>query len=270
MKQITGTIFDIKKYSIHDGPGIRTTVFLKGCPLSCWWCHNPESQNHEPDIVPAGISKKKFHLQHKGDKELIGITMTAQEVMNEIRKDVIFYDESGGGATFSGGEPLDQPDFLYQLLVGCKEEEIHTAVDTSGYASLDFVKKIIPVSDLFLFDLKLMDDQEHKKYTGVSFQPIKDNLIFLSHQDTEINIRIPVIPDITDTALNVDQIIQFMLQLNNITKVSLLPLNHLGDKKYQDLERQNKLKNTKSPSEKRMKQLQEQFQESGFVTKIGG
>ncbi|MFO7890106.1 MAG: glycyl-radical enzyme activating protein, partial [bacterium] len=209
MRKFTGTIFDIKKYSIHDGPGIRTTVFFKGCPLRCWWCQNPESQNTKPDIIPAGISKRKFHIQYKKDKELIGMEMTAEEVMAEIRKDIIFYDESGGGVTFSGGEPLFQPDFLHQLLFKCKKEDIHTAVDTCGYASREVVERIIPLTDLFLFDLKLMDDQEHKKYTGVDFQPIKDNLIFLSNQNSVISIRIPVIPGITDTKVNLDKMIQF-------------------------------------------------------------
>ncbi len=270
MNKKYGIIFDIKKYSIHDGPGIRTTVFLKGCPLNCWWCHNPESQNRKPDIVPEGISRKKFHLKYKKDKELIGMEMTVNEVMDEIRKDVIFYDESGGGVTFSGGEPLFQPDFLYQLLLECKREDIHTAIDTSGYASIEIMKKIFPLAGLFLFDLKLMDDKQHEKYTGVRFQPIKETLEFLSHQKTKINIRIPIIPDITDTVRNLDQMIKFIAQLNNIVKVSLLPLNHLGDKKYDDLEKQNKLKDVPPPSDERMEQIKQQFQDSGFKTEIGG
>lgn len=270
MKQMKGTIFDIKKYSIHDGPGIRTTVFLKGCPLTCWWCHNPESQNRKPDIVPAGITKRKFHQKYKINKELIGMQMTVDEVMKEIRKDVIFYDESRGGVTFSGGEPLFQPDFLHQLLLACKNENIHTAIDTSGYASTEIIKKILPLTDLFLFDLKLMNDDQHEKYTGVRFQPIKDNLKFLSLQKSNINIRIPVIPDITDTKTNLDQIIQLITQLENITKVSLLSLNHLGDKKYDDLQKPNKLKNTPPPSDEKMKQIQKQFQQSGYKTEIGG
>jgi len=270
MNQIQGTIFDIKKYSIHDGPGIRTTIFFKGCPLRCWWCQNPESQNMKPDIVPAGISKRKFHIQYRKDKELIGMEMTAEEVMSELRKDIIFYDESEGGVTFSGGEPLFQPDFLHQLLIECKNEDMHTAVDTCGYASRKDLERIMPLTDVFLFDLKLMDDQEHKRYTGVRFQPIKDNLIFLSKQNCAINIRIPIVPDITDTTINLEQMIHFISQCENIIKVSILPLNHLGDKKYNDLGRQNTLKNTPPPSDERMEEIQQQFQDSGFITEIGG
>jgi len=270
MKNITGTIFDIKKYSIHDGPGIRTTVFFKGCPLRCWWCQNPESQHMEPDIVPAGKSKRKFHVQYKKGEELIGLEMRAEEVMAEVRKDIIFYDESAGGVTFSGGEPLFQPDFLQLLLYESKKEDMHTAVDTCGYVSRKDLEKIVPLTDLFLFDLKLMDDQEHKKYTGVPFQSIKENLIFLSKQNCAINIRIPIIPDITDTTINLQQIKQFIASCENITKVSLLPLNHLGDKKYDDLGRKNTLKNTLPPSDERMEEIQQQFQVSGFETEIGG
>ena len=147
-----GIIFDIKKYALHDGPGIRTTVFLKGCPLNCWWCHNPEGQNPEPE---------RFLTNQTVNHEIIGREVTVDEVIAEIEKDRIFYDESGGGATFSGGEPLMQPDFLKNLLTACQIRDISTVLDSCGYAAWEIIEKIKDKVDLFLYDLKMIDDKKH-------------------------------------------------------------------------------------------------------------
>jgi len=199
---IRGTIFDIKKYAIHDGPGIRTTVFFKGCPLRCRWCHNPEGQSSKPEMfvrpsrclkecseclsvcereaisrteISPVIDRERCNSCGKCAEvcpaeaiEVVGRQMSVQEVMAEVEKDMIFHDESGGGVTFSGGEPLLQPVFLSTLLEKSKEKDIHTTVDTSGYASFEIMEEIAKNVDLFLYDLKIMDEKKHKEYTGKS------------------------------------------------------------------------------------------------------
>ena len=208
----SGTIFNIQRYSIHDGPGIRTTVFLKGCPLSCWWCHNPESQKYGVQLVlwkercigcggcnsvcPEGaISGGGFPPVIDSEKcsgcglcaeecpavalEMVGKTVSSDYVMKEIEKDLIFYDQSGGGVTFSGGEPLMQPEFLAELLEKCKARDIHTAVDTCGYANWE-VLSIAGLTDLFLYDIKHMDDLVHTRTVGVSNRIILENLAKLA------------------------------------------------------------------------------------------
>ncbi|MFX1514452.1 MAG: 4Fe-4S cluster-binding domain-containing protein, partial [Promethearchaeota archaeon] len=168
-----GIIFDVKKYAIHDGPGIRTTVFFKGCPLRCWWCHNPEGQKEGLEtIIKTQIDKNTLS---DNQEETIGREVSVVEVITEIEKDQLFYDESGGGVTFSGGEPLMQPAFLNALLDACKEKELTTTLDTCGYASWNILKKIKDKIDLFLYDIKIIDNKEHQKYTGVSNNQILSN-----------------------------------------------------------------------------------------------
>ena len=173
---LKGLIFDIKRFAVHDGPGIRTSVFLKGCPCSCRWCHNPESIKPYPQKISKTISLdgKTFKKE-----EFIGSSMCVFDVMSEIRKDKIFYDESGGGVTFSGGEPLMQSEFLLELLKECKNENIHTTVDTSGFVNEGKLLEIIDYVDLFLYDLKLINNELHKKYTGVSNKMILQNIQIL-------------------------------------------------------------------------------------------
>ena len=194
--QTTGIIYDLKKYAIHDGPGIRTTVFLKGCPLDCWWCHNPESRKNEPQSSGKKNLHKNLALLNS-DKNLIGIKVTTNEVMHEIRKDVLFYDESGGGVTFSGGEPLQQTDFLKMLLAECKAEHIHTVVDTSGYVEYKYFEEIRSLTDLFLYDLKFIDDALHLKYTGVSnrLMQLVYRKFFKSVSHPQYNRSIKSLPD---------------------------------------------------------------------------
>ncbi len=168
----TGIIFDIKKYAIHDGPGIRTTIFFKGCSMVCQWCHNPESKNFgiEDFVVKDRVKKSTKH-------KMVGYEISVDDVMKIVEKDRVFYDESNGGVTFSGGEPLLQINFLLELLKRCKKSNIHTVVDTSGAASWKDFEKIRNYVDLFLYDLKLIDDDLHQKYTGVSNKRAHKNIM---------------------------------------------------------------------------------------------
>ncbi len=267
MKQ-TGIIFDLKKFAVHDGPGIRTTVFFKGCPLNCWWCHNPESQKPEPE------SRRKFNqkstlklLQQK--EHLIGKKVFVREVMEEIEKDIIFYDESGGGVTFSGGEPLVQEEFLLGHLKECKRKEIHTAVDTCGFVSFSVFEKINSLVDLYLYDIKIWDEKLHKKYTGVSNALIHDNLIRLSKLNKNIYIRIPLIPGVVDTKNNITNLIRFITTLNNIKQVDLLPYNKIGEGKYEKLNRKNLLGAIDFQSNYEIERIVEKFKTLGIKVTEG-
>jgi len=284
----TGIIFDIKKFSIHDGPGIRTTVFLKGCPLSCWWCHNPESQAAGPvrvfrenrciacetclAVCPAdAISKNGNGITTNGElctlcgecvdacyadaREIIGREVTVADVMAEIEKDIAFYDESGGGVTFSGGEPLLQRDFLRALLRACKEKEMHTTVDTSGFAPWTTFEHIRADVDLFLYDLKLMDNTHHQQFTGVSNRLVLQNLQSLSQRGQNIIVRVPVIPGITDTDKNIRQIGTFMAALPQLYPVELLPYHQIATDKYQRLQTAYRLSEIQPPAPERMSQV---------------
>lgn len=268
--QVQGTVFDIKKYSLHDGPGIRTTVFLKGCPLSCWWCHNPESQNPQPDPVMSPGFRREFFSADDGSGSGIGRLMSVPEVMAEVEKDIIFYDESGGGVTFSGGEPLMQPDFLRDLLLASKAAGLHTAVDTTGYGETSVVREILPLTGLFLYDLKLADDREHQKYTGVSNSKVLHHLRLLSDEGADIEIRVPVIPGITDTEHNLEGIAALIRAHSGISGVGLLAYNHFGDHKYKRLQKDNPMPETVSPSQERMNELAEFFADRGIPARIGG
>ena len=184
-----GIIFNIQRFAIHDGPGIRTTVFFKGCPLRCWWCHNPESHKILPEKFDGCNLRRGFDQSFSMNKDEIGKEISVDELMNEIVKDRVFYEESGGGVTFSGGEPLMQPEFLIESLKECKALGIHSAVDTSGYTSEGVIDRVSSYADLFLFDLKLMNDDVHEKYTGVSNQIILKNLIELDQLGKKIIIK---------------------------------------------------------------------------------
>ncbi len=300
---MNGIIFDIRRFSIHDGPGIRTAVFFKGCQLRCWWCHNPEGQFPEPEVIinkdrcisncrecvkicsnnaisktrTIRIKKEKCELCGKCEKvcpseaiELIGRKVTAEDVLNEIEKDSAFYKESNGGVTFSGGEPLMQINFLNSLLDECKKRKVHTTLDTSGYAKFETIKPLAKKVDLFLYDLKLMDDRKHKKYTGVSNAHILKNLQMLSKIHKNIEIRIPLITGITDTEENIGQIIKFLAELKSVKNISLLPYHTIGNKKYVRLRRENKMLGAKAPTEKKINSIKALFEKNNFKVKIGG
>lgn len=217
-----GTIFDIKRYAIHDGPGIRTTVFFKGCPLRCRWCHNPESILREPE--PPLISRP-------GAREIIGRKVDVGELMQEIERDEIFYDESGGGVTFSGGEPLDQPDFLRAILKSCRARQIHTALDSCCYAAWDVVAACCQDLDLVLCDIKHMNSEAHRAYTGVPNEPILENVRRLAANGSQMTIRFPVLPGVNDDQENIRATGEFIASLRNVPRVDLLPYNEASPAK---------------------------------------
>lgn len=267
---ITGTIFDLKKYAIHDGPGIRTTVFLKGCPLNCWWCHNPEGRCPTPVPAPAGSRGRQFRFSHTAEDNSIGREVTVAAVVDEVLKDAIFYDQSGGGVTFSGGEPMMQPEFLLTLLKESRRRGIHTAVDTSGYAPAEDFEMIYREVELFLYDIKLMDDSEHRKFVGVSNQLILDNLSRLASKNKEIIVRIPMVPGITDTTANLSAIAAYLEMFSKIRRISLLPYNKLGEDKIERLQLAGDRHHWSPQSAGELKEKGRLLQSYGYEVKIGG
>lgn len=295
-------ITNIQKYSVHDGPGIRTTVFFKGCPLNCLWCHNPESQNPSPEIMffkerctlcgsclkrcpqmaiefvegyPVTNESKCILCGKCSDFcpsnaiELVGKEITVKDLMKEILKDEAFYDESNGGVTFSGGEPLVHVDYLNNVLQTCKGRGIHTTIDTSGYASWEQFEKIIDNVDLFLFDIKHMSNEKHLKYTGVENIIILENLKKLSERGSNIYIRMPIIAGVNDDDENIDLSIDFISKLN-ITHVNLLPYHKIGMDKYRRLNMEYKLTGLEKPSDEVIDKIAEKFKKAGIKIKIGG
>ena len=260
-----GLIFDIKRFAVHDGPGIRTSVFLKGCPCSCRWCHNPESIKPYPQKISKTIflDGKTFPKE-----EIIGNSMCVLDVMSEIRKDNIFYDESGGGVTFSGGEPLMQSEFLLELLKECKIENIHTTVDTSGFVNEGKLLEIIDYVDLFLYDLKLINNELHQKYTGVSNKMILQNLLILVNGHKQIIIRIPIIPGITDTNENLEEIIEFLSDFPTIKEINFLPYHNIASEKYKRLDME--YHSYPKVKQEKLDRVRNMFEHAGYKVKIGG
>jgi len=259
-----GTIFDIKRYAIHDGPGIRTTVFFKGCPLNCQWCHNPESRSHDPEefeIIRTGGESRK---------ETIGRIVSVDEVMDEIERDRVFYEESGGGATFSGGEPLEQIEFLRAVLHACKDRGISAAVDTSGHCPPEYFEKIDGLVDYYLYDLKLMDDARHREFVGVSNDLILANLRWLAENDATIHIRIPLIPGITDTDENLGAILSHLDTYEAIHEISLLPYNLLGEDKCARFTLPQPLGHLGVQGDSEIEAIRKKFTDRGYDVHIGG
>jgi pyruvate formate lyase activating enzyme len=270
VKRPVGVIFDIIKYAVHDGPGIRTTVFLKGCPLKCLWCQNPESQKTEPEKVTDVYGRKYSALFSGKDKNTIGHEVTVEQVMSEVKKEMIFYEHSGGGVTFSGGEPLMQPEFLLRLLKESKKHGIHTAVDTSGHAPWSVLKRIMKYTDLFLYDLKLMADSEHKKYTGVGADLILKNFEKLAMGGAQIVIRFPLIPGITDKSDNVRAIGSFSKSLKHVDTMHILPYNYLCKDKYRRMGKRYLLEDLAPPSNSALRAIGRRFEAYDLQVRIRG
>ncbi len=261
-----GIIFDIKKFAVHDGPGIRTTVFFKGCPMHCWWCHNPESHKIEPETITRKVVTSSSKACYE-KKEVIGREVITEEVMKEIEKDLIFYEESKGGVTFSGGEPLFQPEFLIDLLKKCKKRGIHTTLDTSGCASKIELLKIIGLVDLFLYDLKFVDEEKHLHYTGESNNQILDNLKTLAKKGKKIIIRIPIIPTVNDDQNTINQFGE-LLSTIDILRVELLPFHKIGEEKYLQLNKVNRMKDIQKPTKEHIEAIKESLEKFGLKVKV--
>ncbi len=260
----TGIIFDIKKYAIHDGPGIRTTVFFKGCSMGCQWCNNPESKHFGVENFTV-----KDRVKKSTKSETVGYEITVDEVMGIIKKDKIFYDESDGGVTFSGGEPLSQVNFLLELLKECKKSQIHPVVDTCGEASWRKFEQIIDYVDIFLYDIKIINNVLHNKYTGVSNGRIHENLIKLIENGNNIELRIPLIPNVTDTENNLNDLINFIASLKIKQPVILLPYNPLNRDKLDRFCLENKLGKLKVQSRKTLFVIKQKFIVAGIDAIIG-
>jgi pyruvate formate lyase activating enzyme len=263
-----GTIFDIRRFSVHDGPGIRTTVFFKGCPMGCIWCHNPESRksNIEEVISEHRIGGKVFPCN-----EMIGKEMTVSEIIDEVKRDFIFYEESGGGVTISGGEPLYQFNFLKDLLKELGRNNFHTALDTTGYTEENLPEEICGDVDLFLYDIKHMDNDEHIKYTGLPNAGILKNLELLIKLKKKIILRIPVIPGINDTRANFDAIKNLIMKYpGTLNEVHFLPYHNIAENKYRKVGLNNVMKGIPSLSKKDLLPLKNEFETLGIKVKIGG
>ncbi|MBN1974656.1 MAG: glycyl-radical enzyme activating protein [Sedimentisphaerales bacterium] len=305
LKNIKGFVFDIQHYSIHDGPGIRTTVFLSGCPLKCLWCQNPESQELYPQLffrydkcigcgecisictqdaiklngnvvqTDRNLCKRCFKCIKVCPNEartVIGKEITSGEVLEEVFSDKMFYHESNGGVTLSGGEVLLQPEFSSAILELCKSNSIHTAIETSGYGLWESMKKVLTFTDLVLFDFKHFNDDKHKKLTGVSNKVLLENAKKIWH-DLKIPIiaRVPVIPSCNDSILNINQTANFIsTELDRSIKVHLLPYNSLGKAKYKNLEQPWNCFSGTVPSDEKMNELRNILESYGLSVKIGG
>jgi len=298
-----GLVFDIKKYAIHDGPGIRTTVFFKGCPLQCLWCHNPESWRSQVELGfrkgrCTGCGQCVEACQHEaisvvenrpvtdeekcvlcgrcvdvclaGARQIIGRETTVSEVIAEVERDVIFYDQSGGGVTFSGGEPLMQPDFLLALLNRCRARNIHTAVDTSCYVEPEILDSVAERADLFLCDLKHMDNEMHERFTGVGNNLILENIRRIARADNKIVIRIPVIPGFNDDPANIEATGKFAASLSGVGRIDILPFNRGGVEKSARLMGEIKSMRVETPDEHQMSEIAESLSKYVFEVNIGG
>ena len=264
-----GLIFSVKRYSIHDGPGIRVTFFMKGCPLNCLWCHNPEGISPVPETV---IQTNRIGEKEFSRNEEVGKYYTIEDILEILEKERVFMNQSKGGVTFSGGEPMLQYEFLLEALKACKENGYNTAVDTSGYSSAENYKLIIPFTDLFLFDLKHFDDAKHIESTGVSNIGIIDNYRLLLESGKDIMVRFPVIPGIND---DTDHLVKLRNLIDStktsaLKRINLLPFHKIGSSKYKRFNIPYRMDGIEPPSSEKMKMMKEFFMETGIKVKIGG
>jgi pyruvate formate lyase activating enzyme len=297
----TGSVFNIMRFALNDGPGIRTTVFMKGCPLKCWWCHNPESQSRQVELTffpercircgeciiacPHGALHMEGHpvrdvsvCQHCGScaeacacgaHQIVGRRMSVEEVMKVILRDVVFYDESSGGVTFSGGEPLLQPEFLEEVLDRCAEQRLHKTVDTCAIASSETVDRISPKVDLWLVDLKVADPARHRQLTGMDNGVILANLETLVRRGASVIVRIPIVPTVNDDEENIRDSIELLARIG-VRRLDLLPYHQTGSGKYDALQRPYRLDDLRPPSAERMEEIADRFKNKGFDVHLGG
>jgi pyruvate formate lyase activating enzyme len=262
----SGLIYNIRSFSVHDGPGIRTTIFMKGCPLRCAWCHNPESQKRE--ICHWTLCRKSSDLSTH-HKEEIGEYVLPQNVLTRVLPDRPFFEDSQGGITLSGGEPLYQPDFCYELLKLFKLHDIHTAVDTSAFAPPRHIHAILPYTDLFLIDLKIMDNNNHKLYTGVDNYVILENFRSIYREEKAIIVRIPIVEGITDTAENLNALHQFLTDFPCVKRIDLLPFHSIAKSKYERLGLKNSLSRMKDYPPEKMHEIEKLFKDLTPPVTIG-
>jgi pyruvate formate lyase activating enzyme len=297
---VEGTIFNIQRFSIQDGPGIRTTVFLKGCPLRCLWCSNPESQNSFIEVAyrdticrecgrcievcKAGAisrTEKGVKTDRKictncgkcieacvyGARRFYGEKKTVEEVYREVTRDIPFYRNSGGGVTASGGEPLLQADFVAELFKRLRENGVHTCLDTCGYADADAWEKVLPYTNLVLYDLKLMDPKSHRRWTGKSNEKILGGIKLAAESKVPVIVRIPVIPGVNDSEENMKAIARFCNDIS-INEINLLPYHRFGESKYAMLDRRYDLGDLRRPEDTEFQRLAGIFEAAGLICKI--
>ena len=259
--QTKGRIFDIQRYSIHDGTGIRTIVFLKGCVLRCQWCCNPESQEYKIQTMMV-----------QGKPKIIGRDVTVEEVMETVEKDRTYYRRSGGGLTLSGGESLCQPDFARSLLRAAKASGISTAMESMACARYEVIESILPYLDQYLMDIKHMNPEKHRKYTGKSNELMLENARKVAASGlTELSIRVPVIPTFNDTPEEIREIARFADKLPGVQHIYLLPYHRLGQDKYDGLGREYLMKDILPPTTEHMEMLKRTVEEcSHLICQIGG
>jgi len=301
-----GIVFSIERYAIHDGPGIRTLVYLKGCPLRCLWCANPEGQKASAELVyfeekcigcgkcikacpenAVSLIKGRLVTDYRrckacgecvrvcptGARYIYGKYMTVQEIVEICKKDLSYYRRTEGGVTLSGGEPTYQYEFALAILKSCKENYINTAIETSGFCSWEKLRNILSYTDYVLYDLKHMDPVEHKKLAGVSNNLILNNLKKASKMGKPIFIRVPVIPNFNDSLGNIEAMVSFIKIIknnNNIVTINLLPYHEYGKGKYTRLQRVYSLNNIKPPSNNDVNRIKRKIENAGLEVKIGG
>lgn len=256
---VKGRIFDIQRYSIHDGGGIRTIVFLKGCPLRCKWCCNPEGQHYNVEKMTLG-----------GKEKIVGQDVTVGEIIDIVERDRIYYRRSGGGLTLSGGESLTQPDFAVALLKTAKERGINTAMESTGFADFPVISRYLPYLDLYLMDIKHMNSAKHKKFTSQPNELILENAKKITDAGTRLIVRTPVIPTFNATKEEIGEIAKFASSLKGVTQMHILPYHRIGTDKYKGLNRDYSLTGIEPPSKELMNELLEVVNSYGLKGQIGG